>query len=202
LPPRLPRRKRIVSEFVSLSERRVEPVVGVGRGIMLKACQIPVWVSFTRRLLPEDDAAELLTAAGRWPALLDTGHNHCFSISADQTGLSDEEIARRLDPERPPYVQDAHRNVCPVPRMLGDIWLHPNVRTWTHGPYRIPLAQLGIACYTSIIPVAWPPGDRARAIELRKQNRAPRDRICPFSESECWKAGSSLTLIATQRAAR
>ena len=59
---------------------------------MLKACQIPVWVSFTRRLLPEDDAAELLTAAGRWPALLDTGHNHCFSISADQTGLSDDQL--------------------------------------------------------------------------------------------------------------
>jgi hypothetical protein len=180
LHARVLRRKKIVKESVSLRERRLSPIGGASPGIVLKACQIPVWVSFTRRLQPVDDIAELLSAARRWPALLDIGHNHCFSISADQTGLSDEEIASRLDPYRPLYVQDAHRNIYPVPRMLGDVWLHPNVRTWTHGPYRVPLGQLGIACYTTIIPAAWPANDRDRAAELHKQNLSPKGPHLPL----------------------
>jgi hypothetical protein len=180
LAARLPRRKKIAKDLVSLSERRVEPVDGAGGSITLKPCQTLVWISFTRRLQPDDDPAELLTAANRWPALLDMGHNHCFSISGEQTGLSDPEIASRLDPQRPLYVQDAHRNIYPIPRMLGDIWLHPNVRTWTHGPYRIALGQLGIACYTGVIPAGWPAQDRERATQLHKENRFPRGPHLPL----------------------
>src|SRR5207244_3946453 len=83
--------------------------------------------------------------------------------------------------------------IYPVPRLLGDIWLHPNVRTWTHGPYRIALGQLGIACYTTMIPAAWPPRTaNARVSSTRKIN-FPRDLTCRCSESALsWKAGSSL----------
>jgi hypothetical protein len=90
-----------------------------GTSVIVRKFQIVAWVS----LAPKGLAA-LPPGTPRFPAILDTGHNHNFSIRH-------EHLARCLVPngealrELPP---DAIINGQRVAHFTANVWLHPNRR--------------------------------------------------------------------------
>src|SRR5271166_6791818 len=82
----------------------------------VKPYQIIVWVSVTAR-----NVVDLPRHAPRIPAILDTGHNHHFSIHERQ--LADWALLQRnlLPPRGTIKVEGAT-----VPLHRATVWLHPN----------------------------------------------------------------------------
>jgi hypothetical protein len=114
-----------------------------GTTVVLQANQVLLWVTFAppthSQKSPPHDAL-------RWPALLDSGHTHNFSIREEQAGLTEPQIYHLLDEKRPLTVDDSHGGQVSVPRLLGNLWLHSSWRGHRR-PYRIHLGNSGIAFY-------------------------------------------------------
>lgn len=97
-------------------ERADEVSCGLER-VPIKPYQIIVWVSLTARKV-----LELPPHVPRFPAILDTGHNHNFSIHerhiVDWARLSREQLPRRgrttVDEEK-------------ISLHAAIVWIHPNV---------------------------------------------------------------------------
>ena len=88
-----------------------------GQQLLVKPFQIIVWVSVV-----EKGIAQLHPDLPRIPAILDTGHNHNFSIQ--------EQHLRQwagLDPRLFPKLGTARVNEELVDKRAANIWLHPNV---------------------------------------------------------------------------
>ena len=112
-------RRKIVEQSIRLDDCEVDDPSKLGRKILLKPCQFLVSVSFT---LP--GVERLPGNASRLPALVDTGHGHTFSLSDEQTGLSDQEIEQWLHPRLFLKVRDVHGHEALVPRLRGNLWLN------------------------------------------------------------------------------
>jgi hypothetical protein len=112
-----------------------------GRHIPIKGDQIMVWVGIT-----EGKQTEFDPRRPAFPAILDVGHSHNFSIRHEHlirwAGLDPRWLRRRGDIR-------INREVIPLYR--ADVWLHPNVpgkrdRAASGEPFRLPL-DTGIAVY-------------------------------------------------------
>ena len=84
--------------------------------VIVRPYQIVVWVSITRQ-----HAAALDSATPRFPALLDTGNNHNFS-------LQHEHLLSWAGAEPANYFGRRRLFVAgqPVPLVSGNVWLHRN----------------------------------------------------------------------------
>lgn len=134
--------------FAALPTQLVLPWSGPA---WLKPYQLVVWVSVTRRGL-----RQLPEGVPRLPALLDTGHNHNFSLRQEHlflTGLAPDELEWRGTPLR---VRDASAREWDVPRLLVDVWLHSNLPRLARRPYPLRLGAVGAGCYLRQMPVAGP----------------------------------------------
>ena len=118
-----------------------EEVAVRGERVRVRGFQIIVWVSVT-----PDDLTGWEPALPRLPAILDTGHNHDFSIQRRHllrwAGLSPERLASVG------AIRDRGKR---IPLLAADLWLHrnrPDSRepAEDHEPYRLNLPQ-GIAVY-------------------------------------------------------
>jgi hypothetical protein len=131
-------RRKIVEQSIRLDDCEVDDPSQPGRKLPLKPCQFLVTVSFT---LPGIDP--LPSDARKLPALVDTGHGHTFSCRREHLSASDREIEQWLHPRTFLRVRDAHGLELLVPRLRGNLWLHPNIKNWKRGPYRISLIDQG-----------------------------------------------------------
>lgn len=111
-----------------------------GEAVRIKPYQVPVWVSLTRREFPEWDPR-----IWRFPALIDTAHNHNFSIQQRHlvrwAGVSPQSL-RRLG-----YITVGQRR---IPLLEADTWLHRNVPGQLAPAEGLPFALFlkeGIAVY-------------------------------------------------------
>jgi hypothetical protein len=97
-------------------EKDDEVAVGQER-VRVKAYQIVVWVSLSPR-----HVADLPPHAPRFPAILDTGHSHNFSIQdrhlAQWAGLNLQALAS---------LGRAREGGRYVPLHAANVWLHPNL---------------------------------------------------------------------------
>jgi hypothetical protein len=120
----------------------VEDEVAVGlERVRVKPYQIVVWVSLTAR-----NVLELPPHAPRVPAILDTGHNHYFSIQARHL----TRWARTEEAGLPPRDRIRERGRHP-PLRAANVWIHPNRCGERDAfsddrPFLVPLEQ-GIAIY-------------------------------------------------------
>src|SRR5207244_40893 len=92
----------------------------------------------------------------RLPALIDTGHNHNFSLREEHllhSGLDSRDLEWRATPLR---VRDVGGREWDVPRLLVDIWIHSNLPRLSHRPFPLRLGAVGAACYLTGGPVAGP----------------------------------------------
>ena len=87
-----------------------------GRTVSIQRDQIMVWVS-----LSEIGLSELHPNSPRFPAVLDSGCNHCFVIRQ-------EHLVQwaRIRPEYLPRLRPTRVYGRPVPQLAANIWLHPN----------------------------------------------------------------------------
>ena len=118
--------------------------------IRLKPYQILAWVSLTHRGL-----ARLPHATPRIPALLDTGHNHNFSLREQHLTQSGLETPWPWS-SSPLKVRDSSAVEHEVPRLLLDLWLHPDAAQPNDVAYPLRLGFRGAACYLAAGPVAGP----------------------------------------------
>jgi hypothetical protein len=88
-----------------------------GRVVPIKADQIIVWVSLAR-----GGAAGLERGSSRFPAILDTGHNHNFSIQEQQL----IEWAH-VDPRTLSRLGEIRLGGDRLPLLEANVWLYPNV---------------------------------------------------------------------------
>jgi len=112
--------------------------------VAIRAFQIAVWVSVTVREVLEEDAP-------RFPAILDTGHNHNFSIQERQV----IEWAR-VRPNSLARLGEVRVNRQEVPLLAAFLWIHRNRSGRSEllpQPYRMALPQ-GIAMYPEGMPGA------------------------------------------------
>lgn len=97
-------------------ERADEVSCGLER-VPIKPYQIIVWVSLTARKV-----LELPAGVPRFPAILDTGHSHNFSIHerhiADWARLSRDQL-----PHRGRTTVDGEK----IPLHAAVVWIHPNL---------------------------------------------------------------------------
>lgn len=116
-------------------------IVVRGERVLIRADQIVVWVSLSHRSRKEPDSA-----ANAFPAILDTGHNHTFSIHerhlSHWAGLSNHRLESRGS------VRDRGQQIA---LRLVNLWIHPNQRGKRDeladvAPFRLD-AKLGIAVY-------------------------------------------------------
>jgi hypothetical protein len=112
-----------------------------GRYIPIKADQIMVWVGVTEGAQTEFDPRRPV-----FPAILDTGLSHNFSIRS-------ENLIRwaGLDPRWLERAGEARISEEKVPLYQADVWIHPNIRGKPDRaagiePFRLALHQ-GIAVY-------------------------------------------------------
>jgi hypothetical protein len=112
-----------------------------GHDVPVKADQIIVWVS-----VAPGGTANLDRGSTRFPAILDTGHNHNFSIQEQQliewAGIDQRTLSKlgeiRLGSDR-------------LPLLEANLWLYPNVPGKSHvaaegAPYCLEL-DAGVAVY-------------------------------------------------------
>lgn len=121
-----------------------------GETIRLKPHQILLWVSLTHRGLER-----LPPATPRLPVLLDTGHNHNFSLHEKHLMHSGLESPWPWS-SVPLRVRDASGIEREVPRLLVDVWLHPDPPYPSGGAYPLRLGFRGAACYTAATAVSGP----------------------------------------------
>ena len=112
-----------------------------GRSVAIKGDQIMVWIGIT-----EGEQTEFDPHRPVFPAILDPGYSHDFSIRH-------EHLIQwaGLDPRWLEGGRDARINKEVVPLYKADVWLHPNVpgkrnRAAGGEPFRLPL-DTGIAVY-------------------------------------------------------
>ena len=121
--------------------KKPEDVEFDGRRISIKSDQIMVWIGITEAQQTEFDLRR------PWfPAILDIGHSHNFSIRH-------EHLIRwaGLDPRWLDRGKEVRINKEVVPLYQADVWLHPNVsgkrdRAAGGEPFRLAL-DTGIAVY-------------------------------------------------------
>jgi hypothetical protein len=83
---------------------------------VIRPFQVVVWVSITR-----DDVMSLDSAAPRFPAVIDTGNNHNFSLQEEQLfSLAGTSLANHLRLGRVWIGQQT------VPVISANVWLHCN----------------------------------------------------------------------------
>ena len=112
-----------------------------GERVRVRADQIIVWVSLSLRRLAEQNPSVV-----PFPAILDTGHNHTFSISEHHlvrwTGHRPEMFEARS------AVRDRGRRVL---LRIANVWVHPNAsgqrERLTNSPPFLLRARTGIAVY-------------------------------------------------------
>lgn len=121
-----------------------------GEVIRLKPHQILLWVSLTHRGLDR-----LPPATPRLPVLLDTGHNHNFSLREDHLVRSGLESPWPWS-SVPLGVRDASGIEREVPRLLVDVWLHPDPPQPGAVAYPLRLGFRGAACYPTTSDVSGP----------------------------------------------
>jgi hypothetical protein len=116
-------------------------VVGPGDVIAVHSYQVIVWVSVTAR-----KANTLPPGAPRFPAILDPGHSHNFSIQ-------DHHLQRwgRIAASSLRLIRQTRINRVTVPLLAAHVWIHPNRpgqrdRFTDAPPFRLDLAR-GIAVY-------------------------------------------------------
>jgi hypothetical protein len=115
--------------------------VATGEVVTIRPFQIVVWVSITPhrwRALPP--------TAGRFPAVLDTGHSHNFSIRRGHL-----ESWARVATESLRHPAHVRVNRVRIPLLAANVWLHPNQsgqrdRFADTLPFRLDLSP-GIAVY-------------------------------------------------------
>jgi hypothetical protein len=112
-----------------------------GREVPVKADQIIVWVSLTT-----GGTARLDSGTPRFPAILDTGHTHNFSIQEQQ--LIDW---AGVDPRALTRIGDIRVGNDRLPLLEADVWLYPNVPGKTdlaagRAPFCVEL-DAGVAVY-------------------------------------------------------
>jgi hypothetical protein len=119
-------------------------VVVAADPVPLRAYQIPVWVS----LVPEGGVVK---GTPRFPAVLDTGHSHNFSI---QESLLLRWAGLRLEALR--RLGDVTVNRQEVPLMAVDLWVHrnkPGTAELLPKPFKLEVLE-GIAVYPNDAPNA------------------------------------------------
>jgi hypothetical protein len=115
-----------------------------GESIAIRAYQIVIWVS-----LSPGDSFE--AASPRFPAILDTGHNHNLSIQERQ--LTQWAAIR---PDALPHLGHIVVNRQEVPLLSAKLWIHrnrPQMSEVLSRPYGMELPQ-GIAVYREGTPGA------------------------------------------------
>ena len=128
----------------NLPSRKEPDEVVVGRErVAIKPYQIIAWFSLTAR-----NVVDLPPQAPRFPAILDIGHNHNFSIQERHL----VEWARLPADGLPSIRQIRERNRL-VPLCAANVWIHPNVaekrdKLSADPPFLLHLDQ-GIAIYPS-----------------------------------------------------
>lgn len=115
-----------------------------GEPVAVRAYQIIVWVSLSDSEILDRDAP-------RFPAVLDTGHNHNFSIQERQ-------LSRwaGIGVDRLPHLGEIRVNQQELPLLAAFLWLHRNRAGSSEllpRPYRLELPQ-GIAMYAEGTPSA------------------------------------------------
>lgn len=113
-------------------------VTVAGESVAVRAYQIIVWVSLT--------AGEEPGEAPHFPAVLDTGHNHNFSIQERQ-------LARwaGVDSGHCPRLGAILVNRQEVPLLRANLWVHrnrPGTADLLPRPVRLPIPE-GISVYTA-----------------------------------------------------
>jgi hypothetical protein len=148
-------------------------VLVLGEPVLVKPYQIIVWMSLAQQGMLEYDAQ-----IPKFPAILDSGHNHSFSISRDHlvrwTGLQAESLTQQ---GKIRILEET------IPLRSASLWLHGN------RPYRMNVGD-GIAVHPASAPRL--PLLGLRAITLNKlqihlwgdvqevQIRTPRKWYWPF----------------------
>jgi hypothetical protein len=118
--------------------------------VRLKPYQVLLWVSLTHRGL-----TQLPPGTPRVPALLDTGHNHNFSLREEHFALSGLESPVPWS-SMPLRVRDASGIEREVPRLLVDVWLHADAAQTSELAYPLRLGFRGASCYLSDTTVSGP----------------------------------------------
>lgn len=115
-----------------------------GEDVPIRAYQIVVWVSLSPGELLADDAP-------RFPAVLDTGHSHNFSIREDLllswAGLGPEDLSG---------LGSILVNQQEVPLRVAQLWIHrnrPGAVELLPRPFRLEVPQ-GIAVYPAAVSAA------------------------------------------------
>ena len=105
-----------IVHHLPFSEKEDEVHVGLQR-VPIKPYQIILWVNLTAR-----EVLELPPDAPRFPAILDTAHNHNFSIqSRHLTHWA------RVQPASLPRLRWIREGGRLAPVHAGHVWIHPNV---------------------------------------------------------------------------
>lgn len=125
--------------------RDVEYTVAVaGQSVRIRAYQVLVWVSLSAHDVLAKDVRQ-------FPAVLDTGHSHNFSILDNQlrtwVGMGEEVL---------PRLGSIVVNRQEVPLQAGNLWIHrnrPGTGELLPRPFRLDIPQ-GIAVYSEAIPGA------------------------------------------------
>ena len=94
-------------------------IIADGTAIAIRKYQIVAWISLSQK-----GVRELPADTPRFPAILDTGHNHNFSIRHDHLRLCLS--AGQLPLPSLPIVSLV--NGQPVPHFAANLWLHRNRR--------------------------------------------------------------------------
>lgn len=144
MPRRTPDMNHILQELPFF---RTETTAHVGaESVVIRAYQIIVWVS-----LSPPTVLQLSPDTPRFPAVLDTGHNHNLSMQEEHlhgwAGVEAGSLTRRGEVRVGPYV---------LPLLTANVWLHRNKRGERdifsrRPPFCLELAE-GIAIYPRGMP--------------------------------------------------
>jgi hypothetical protein len=133
---------RLFLKDLSFSSFPREIAVPWSRPVWLKPFQLAIEVSITPRGL-----VRLPDNAIRLPALLDTGHNHNFSLREEHLAVSGLDFSELEWLGSPLRVRDASGAEHEVPRLLVDVWLHSNLPRLANRPFPFRLGSVGASCY-------------------------------------------------------
>jgi hypothetical protein len=133
-----------------------------GRHVRIKADQIIVWVSIT-----ESGERNLHPSHPFFPAILDTGHNHNFSIR-------DEHLIRWAGFDPRYLTKSRHLRIAGdrLPVLEADVWLRPNERGKRDVPAEKTPFSLNIDLGIVVYPKGAPNAPRLPLLGLRALRRA------------------------------
>jgi hypothetical protein len=153
----------IQQHFDPYNQTKINAPFGAQQSITLQPNQIPIWLSFLPRK-PCDPACldeQPPPSAFFFGAIFDNGHGHTLALACRHLNLTMSDLTEFIDPKHSLSLRSTHGDQLPIPRLIGDLWIHSNLYADSDSKskaIRFSLGIRGIACYPDQMTIRLPDG--------------------------------------------